>query len=305
VGRPERVLFGAADGQPKVWRMIRGLKFHPRAWRDSLLTYPRFLGTIKPELMGSSASELGPRFELHGSSWWPKQLECPVAKKILVISPHPDDESIGCGGLLLAHVGNAEIQIVTVYNGDGGGALEEGPWISDLAYRDRLVEVRRRELEQVAAALQASKVTHFDVSDCDGVPGSKEIAALRGILRDFAPEVVLLPWLLDKHPHHRATNRIFAEAAQFLDLMVLGYEIWGLLSPNAFFDISNVLDRKRELISLYASQLRTVDYIGFSEALARMRAFHHPVNNDRSGAVEAFVALPCRDYCDLVQHSCA
>jgi N-acetylglucosamine malate deacetylase 1 len=284
--------------------MIAGLKFHPRAWRDALLTYPRFLGTIKPDLMGNSASELGPRLEMQASIWWPKRLECPLAERILVISPHPDDESIGCGGLLLAHAGTAEIQIVTVYNGDGGGALDEGPWINDVAYRDRLVEARRRELDRVAVALQASKVTRFEVSDCDGVPGSEEVTALRRILQDFAPQVVLLPWLLDKHPHHRATNRIFAEAAHSLDLMVLGYEVWGLLSPNAFFDITDVLDRKRELIAMHASQLRTVDYVGFSDALARMRAFHHPVRNDRSGAVEAFMALPCRDYCDLVRHSC-
>ena len=284
--------------------MLGGLKLYPRAWRDALLTYPRFLGTIKPELMGNSASELGARLELHEAGWWPKQLECPLATRILAISPHPDDESIGCGGLLLAHVGKAEIQIVSVYNGDGGGALEEGPWRGDPAYRDRLAQLRRRELDQVAVALQASQVTHFGISDCDGSPGSNEIAALRRVLQDFSPQVVLLPWLLDKHPHHRATNRILAEAAQSLDFMVLAYEIWGLLTPNAFFDITDLLDRKLELISLYASQLRTVDYIGFSEALARMRAFHHPVLDNRSGAVEAFVALPCRDYCDLVRHSC-
>ena len=284
--------------------IIAGLKFHPRAWRDTLFTYPRFLGTIKPELMGTSAGELRSRLEMHEASWWPKRLECPLGKRILAISPHPDDESIGCGGLLLSHVGKAEIQIVNVYNGDGGGALEEAPWRYDAAYRDRLVEVRRRELDRVASVLNASKVTRFGVSDCDGSPGSKEIAALRQVLQDFAPDVVLLPWLLDNHPHHKKTNCVFAEAAQSFDSMVLAYEIWGLLSPNAFFDITDVLDRKRELITIYASQLRTVDYIGYSEALARMRAFHYPVRDNRSGAVEAFVALPSRDYCDLVRHSC-
>jgi LmbE family N-acetylglucosaminyl deacetylase len=167
------------------------------------------------------------------------------------------------------------------------------------------VAERRRELDQVASVLEASKVTRFGVSDCDGRPGCKEIAALRQVLQDFAPDVVLLPWFLDKHPHHKATNCIFAQAAQALDLMVVAYEIWGLLSPNGFFDITDVLDRKRALIALYASQLRTVDYIGYSEALARMRAFHHPVRDNRSGAVEAFMVLPCRDYCDLVRHSCA
>ena len=37
------------------------LPFHPRAWLDSVLTYPRFLGTLKPELLKAARAELEPR----------------------------------------------------------------------------------------------------------------------------------------------------------------------------------------------------------------------------------------------------
>jgi LmbE family N-acetylglucosaminyl deacetylase len=284
---------------------MTGLKFHPRAWLDSLLTYPRFVGTIKPELLGHSVSELAPRLEMHQLSWWPKRLEFPVARRLLAISPHPDDETIGCGGLLLAHAGKAEIWIVNVYNGDGGGALEDGPWHDNPVYKARLVATRRRELDEVAAVLQVKQVIRLGVNDFNGALGDTEVLALRRVLRDFAPEVVLLPWLLDKHPHHQATNLFFSEAAQDLDVLVLAYEIWGLLSPNAFFDITDVLERKLQLIALHASQVRTVDYIGYAEGLARVRAFHHPVRDRREGAVEAYFALPSRDYCHLVRHALA
>ena len=60
--------------------------------------------------------------------------------------------------------------------------------------------------------------------------------------------------------------------------MVLGYEIWSLLTPNAFIDITELLDRKLEAIAQYESQLRTVDYIAFASGLAKVRAFHLPVN---------------------------
>jgi N-acetylglucosamine malate deacetylase 1 len=272
----------------------------PRAWLDALLTYPRFLGTIKPELMKSAARELAPRLAVFHRSWWPKQLVPPLAKKILAISPHPDDESIGCGGLLLSHVDQSEIRIVNVYNGDSGGALGEEAWRDDPDYRTRLANVRRRELDGVAAMLRA-EVIRFGISDSVGVPGASEIAALRRLLESFAPDIVVLPWFLDNHPHHRITNRIFVEAAKGLDLMVLAYEIWGLLSPNAFFDITDVLNRKREMIAIHASQLCTVDYVQYAEALARTRAFHYRVRDNRSGAVEAYLALPCADYCDLAR----
>ncbi len=277
---------------------------HPRAWLDRLLTYPRFLGTIKPELLRAGASELSPRLSLYQASWWPKRLEPPLGKRILVLSPHPDDEAIGCGGLLLAHSGTAEIRIVNLYNGDGGGALAEGPWRDDQAYKDRLVAVRAAELDAAARALGASSVSRLNVSDCSGEPGEQEVAELRKALRDFSPDIVVLPWLLDNHPHHRRANAILADAAKDLDFMVIGYEIWAMLTPNAYLDISDLLERKLQIVGLYESQLRTVDYVAYARSLAQTRAFHCPVKSDRSGAVEAYVALPARDYCDLVKAAC-
>jgi N-acetylglucosamine malate deacetylase 1 len=279
---------------------LRRFGIHPRAWIDRLLTYPRYLGTIKPELMGAAANELAPRLSLYHSSIWPKRLVPPLAERILVISPHPDDEAIGCGGLLLAHAGKAEIRIVNVYNGDGGGALAEGPWRDDPGYKARLIAARAAELDAASRMLGASEVIRFGVSECDGTPGQKEIAALGRLLSEFAPRLVVLPWLLDSHPHHRRTNEIFAEAAKDLDMMVLGYEIWALHTPNAFVDISAHLNRKLETIALYHSQLRTVDYVSYAKGLAHVRAFHMPVSHTRGGAVEAYIALPCKDYCDFV-----
>lgn len=277
---------------------------HPRAWLDRLLTYPRFLGTIKPELLRVSASELGFRLSLYEASWWPKPLKPPLGKRILALSPHPDDEAIGCGGLLLAHSGTAEIRIVTMYNGDGGGALAEEPWRDEQDYKDRLVAERAAELDAVAKALGASSVRRLDVSDCSGDPGEREVAELRKVLSEFSPDLVVLPWMLDNHPHHRRTNAILAEAARNLDFMVLGYEVWTMLTPNAYLDISEFLERKLHIVSLYESQLRMMDYVAYARGLAQVRAFHYPVKKNRSGAVEAYVALPARDYCDLVKAAC-
>jgi LmbE family N-acetylglucosaminyl deacetylase len=274
---------------------------HPRAWIDSMLSYPRFFGTIKPELMRGSDADLGVLLDARMRAVWPRKLECPLGGRLLAISPHPDDEVIGCGGLLALHSGKAEIRIVNVYNGDGGGELPEGPWRNDAGYRARLVEARSRELDAAAADLQASDVLRFGVSDCDGTPGAGEVRKLRELLLSWRPDVVLLPWFLDKHPHHRLTNRLLADAADGLSFMVLGYEVWGLLPPNAVVDISGVLDRKLSMVRHYMSQLRTVDYAGYVSGLARARAFHHPVNELRTGAVEAYLALPVADYCELVR----
>lgn len=273
---------------------------HPRAWLDSMLTYSRFLGTIKPELMAGAKEELAARLGLLEASSWPKRLEAPFAKRILAISPHPDDEAIGCGGLLLAHAGHAEIRIVNVYNGDGGGALAEGPWRDDPDYKLRLVAARAHELDLAAEQLHAAHVLRLGVSDCSGAPGPAEEAALRRELETFRPDVIVLPWLLDRHPHHRATNELLARAASGIDAMVLGYEIWGLTTPNAYLDITGLLEKKLEIIALYDTQMRTVDYVAFARGLASVRAFSLSVGARRDGAAEAYIALPCSDYCELV-----
>jgi len=277
------------------------IPLHPRAFIDALLTYPRFLGSIKPELMAAGAGRMELALRLSGFGWWPKRLEVPAASRILAISPHPDDETIGCGGFLCLHAGRSEIQIVSVYNGELGGALEEGPWRNDAAYMKRLADARSAELDNVAQAIMATVIMRLNVGECAGSPGRNEVLALRGVLRNFRPEIVLLPWFLDGHPHHRATNKLFAEAAQGIRTMVLGYEIWDLLVANAFLDITDVLNAKVELVRKFPSQLRTVDYVGYVQALARSRAFHYPVRDRRDGAVEAYLALPSSDYCDLVR----
>jgi len=274
---------------------------HPRAWLDRLLSYPRFLGVIKPELLRAHAGELPSRLSLYHASHFPKALQPPLGKRILAISPHPDDEAIGCGGLLLAHAGLSEIRIVNIYNGDGGGALAGEPWHDDKGYKDSLVAVRAAELDDAAKALGVTGVFRANVSDCDGEPGGDEIAQLRAVLRDFSPDVVVLPWMFDSHPHHRRANVLLADAVESLDFMVIGYEIWSMLTPNAYLDISELLERKLDIVRLYESQLRTIDYVTYARSLAQVRAFHLPVRPHRTGAVEAYVALPARDYLDLVR----
>jgi LmbE family N-acetylglucosaminyl deacetylase len=111
---------------------------------------------------------------------------------------------------------------------------------------------------------------------------------------------VVLPWFLDNHPDHRRANILYAWGCADVEAIVLGYEIWTMLEPNALFDIAPYLPEKLALIQNYRSQLRTVDYIGYAEGLARIRAYHAGFFPRRSGAAEAFLALPNYEYCEMV-----
>lgn len=268
---------------------------YPRRWLTGLVSYPRYLGYIRPQLLQPAEEEFRIRRQLLARAWEPRRLTAPVGKRLLALCPHPDDESIGAGGLLLAHRDLAEIHLVCLCDGARGGSLG-GP-DSD---PEVLVATRRAEFGKTAAALRATSVQYLDYPD-GNIPCSATAAErLRSIVCDLRPDVVLLPWFLDGHVDHRHTNVLYARACADLEATVLGYEIWSLLEPNAIFDITGHLAEKLSLIQNYTSQLRTVDYAQYASGLAHVRAYHAALHPLRSGAAEAFLALPNREYCELV-----
>jgi len=274
---------------------------HPRAWLHSALTYSRFIGRIKPGLLAGTEAELRARLAASSRAWEPVLLEVPVGQRIVVIAPHPDDESIGAGGLLLAHRGKASVNIVTLFNGVGGGQLGAEPWIDTPAYKSRLANARKGELAEVAARLQASSTHAIDLPDGYAAPRPEDAQKLRSIVSALRPDVVLIPWFLDDLPDHRMANLLYAAACADLDCMVLGFEVWSLCHPNALFDTTAWLDEKLRLVDLYRTQTATVDYARLVTGLSLTRGFHLGAGQKRACAAEAFLALPNRDYCDIVR----
>jgi LmbE family N-acetylglucosaminyl deacetylase len=275
---------------------IHAAGFHPRLWLVGVLSYSRYLGYIRPELLGSNDQEFRIRRQLLAKAWEPRRLEVPVGKRILALCPHPDDESIGAGGLLLAHRDIAEIHLICLCDGAGGGSLEHGDTSPDL-----LVKARRAEFQKTALELRAASVQHLNYSDGNIPCSPASVERLRSIVRSIRPDIVLIPWFLDGHEDHRRANMLYARACDDLEVMVLAYEIWSMLEPNALFDITAQLADKLALIRNYRSQLRTVDYLQYASGLARVRAYHGALRPLRSGAAEAFIALPNREYCDQVR----
>jgi len=280
----------------RAW--LRRLGIHPRALLHGLFTYPRFLGRIKPALLASAEAEAIARLHALDVCWEMAQLTVPIGQRIVVIAPHPDDEAIGAGGLLLRHRGQADLHIVGLYEGQGGGALPDAdPAAAD--YAAALVAARSEELDRAAAAVGAR--LHRLAFSAEGPPTPAQAARLGELLRALRPDVVALPWYLDDQRDHRAANVLFAAAADGLECMVLGYEVWTLCPPNAALDITRALADKAALIRIYETQTGTIDYPSYAAAVARVRGFQCVTDGTRNGAAEAYLALPSAAYCALVQ----
>jgi len=269
-------------------------KIHPRKWIVGIFSYSRYIGYIRPHLLTNDDDEFKLRRQLLAAAWQPKILRAPVGRRLLALSPHSDDESIGAGGILLANRNLAQIHLVCLTDGAGGGDLGEETGGKSL------VEVRREEFMKTAKCLNAASVHMLDFPDGNIPCEATAVSQLRALVREIQPDVVLLPWFLDGHKDHRRANILYARSCADIDAIVLGYEIWSMLEPNVFFDISEISDLKIDLISNYKSQLRTVDYVSYAVGLAKVRAYQASLNPRRSGAAEAFMALPNKDYCELI-----
>lgn len=150
---------------------------------------------------------------------------------ILVIAPHQDDETLGCGGLL-ATAARLGLRPRLAYLTDGGASHVGSPsWPAK-----RLVRARRLEALRAAGTLGlgASDVRFLGWSDAHPVaPGQPRYARTLDTLarwaRSFAPRGLWTSWPNERHCDHAAAGRLAITLADHLALrpMVMDYLVWG------------------------------------------------------------------------------
>ncbi|WP_420455144.1 PIG-L deacetylase family protein [Rubrivirga sp.] len=190
-----------------------------------------------------------------------------VAGPVAVVAPHPDDESLACGGLLasLAAAGvPARVVVVT----DGAGSHPN----SQAYPPDRLRALRQAETVAAldALGLGADAVRFLGLPDgalADlGEAIEAAVAALADALAGAA--TVFAPWDGDPHPDHIATAMLAESACARLDPAPrrVAYPVWawvrGDLAPTEGtpwrLDVSAARDRKRRAVAAHRSQTTTL-----------------------------------------------
>ncbi len=235
----------------------------------------------------------------------------PPGRRPLILAPHPDDESIACGGTIGHYVrAGAAVRVVFLTDGRlGDPVLHRLPRDSPERHRrEDTLAVRRQD--EARAALSVLGVSQFDflaardgeLSEAVGEVGAK----LATIMAQAQPDVVLLPFITDRHPDHFAANRCLMDAVQRLGagsedgIECLGYELWSPLYANLLVDISPCMDLKRRAVACHASQLKSDDYMDGIEGLNRYRAVAGQVQGKYA---EAYFRAPLATYRRLYQES--
>ena len=151
------------------------------------------------------------------------------ARSLLVVAPHPDDESLGCGGLI-ARLAAAGARVAVLFTTDGGASHRSATWP-----RARLAEARAAEADTALDVLGAGSARRLRLGLPDAgmpPPGSpayaQALAQTAAFIEEVGPDLVLLPWRRDPHRDHRDSHRLVSEAldAAGSGAVRLEYAIW-------------------------------------------------------------------------------
>lgn len=182
-----------------------------------------------------------------------------VKGTLLFVCPHPDDEVLGGGGVILAHR-DAGHRVVCAVMTDGRLGDADG------RHGDGYVELRRRECRAAAAALGGVEPRFLDFPDFGlaaalAESGASPVERLRALIDELEPETLAFPSPWELHPDHRASALAALAAAERAAWKprLLAYEVGSLMPANIVVDVSDLFPRKLAALRCYASQLEHHD----------------------------------------------
>jgi N-acetylglucosamine malate deacetylase 1 len=200
-------------------------------------------------------------------------------QKIAVISPHPDDESIACGGTLslLAKKRNS-IEVVYLTEGEYGVAPTTH-WTPEVGAQLKIT--RRKEAARACEILGVKKYQFLGGNDTQLHLQGKLSEPLARIINESEFDIVFCPWPFDAHSDHAAAYHILRDALFHVrkNVSIWLYEVWNPLLANRIVNIDSAVDKKLEAIAAHNSQKAISDFSKKFVALAEYRSLS--LNNCR------------------------
>ncbi len=201
-------------------------------------------------------------------------------KTVLVVAPHPDDETLGVGGTLLKHRACGDQLhwlVMTHVQGHPRFTLE-------------FAKAREVQLSQVSESygFVSTRILPFLAATLDQVLFSKVLEEVSLVLQELKPQVIYVPYAHDVHTDHQITAKALTACTKsFRSPWIESVYAYETLSetdyasfteppfrPNVFVDISDYQDSKEKILSVYASEIQPVPFPRSLEAvraLAKVR----------------------------------
>ena len=218
------------------------------------------------------------------------------SKRILVVAPHPDDETLGCGGTLLRH--KAE--------GDEIHWLIMTTLTEQAGYKQEQIDARKREIDDVTKQYAFSSVhqAEFATTMLDLAANKDLVDEVSKVVARVKPDTIYTPFRNDVHSDHKAVfdavaacTKVFRypyvrrvrayETLSETEFSLRGNETG--FSPNLWVDISDYLDEKVEIMKLFRNEMGVSPFPRSESAIRALAAFRGGVAGVI--AAESFVSL--------------
>jgi len=183
-------------------------------------------------------------------------------KKILVVAPHADDESLGCGATILRHIAN----------GDEVHWLLVTGMTKEAGFSPQQILTRKNEITQVDE-LYGFTQRHelfFPPAALETLPKGKIVGAISKVVDKVKPELVYTVYRNDAHSDHEIVFDALMSSTKTFRYpyvkRVLAYETisetdFGMkpedpgFRPNVFTNVEQYMDKKLQILAIFASEM--------------------------------------------------
>ncbi|MCL9775531.1 PIG-L deacetylase family protein [Vibrio methylphosphonaticus] len=217
-------------------------------------------------------------------------------KRVLVVAPHADDETLGCGGTILKLIKQGyEVHWLLV---TGMTPLS--------GFTDTQIQVRDKEIRKVSAAYGFAAIHELKLPPArlETLPKGDVIGPICKVVNDVKPEMVFTVYRNDAHSDHEIVFDAVMSATKTFRYpfvkKVLAYETMsetdfgmkpedGGFKPTVFFDIAEFLNKKLDILEIFESEVHDFPFPRSRKALEALAHVRGVQCN--SEAAEAFTLL--------------
>lgn len=215
---------------------------------------------------------------------------------VLVVAPHPDDETLGCGGTILRHIdeGDSVCWLIITHISE------------ELGFPKERIEQREHEIEQVAAAYGMGQTFNlkFPTTRLDVQPTTTLVEAIDDVLQEIEPEVVYVPHRNDFHTDHAAVFDAMESCAKWFRYpsiqRILAYETLSetgfsldpdgeAFRPTVFVDVTGYVEKKISIMKIYESEIETHPFPRSASSIRSLATLRGTATGTK--AAEGFILL--------------
>jgi LmbE family N-acetylglucosaminyl deacetylase len=224
----------------------------------------------------------------------PFHVSPPAGNKALVLSPHPDDETLGCGGTIrLLLLRKTPVKVLFLTSGDKADLSHPASQVKN--HKEHISDyalMREKEAIKALRVLGVSDYEFFRFPDRElNRHFDNALERLTRVVETYMPDTIYSPSVIELNPDHRTTAALSLEIQKAtvgregcMPVKLMFYEVTTPLRPNMLVDVTSVYPVKKRAIKKYKSQLKISDYLRYITALNSFRA----LTVKGPGLVEAF-----------------